>query len=210
MTSPVEMRISSAQIARALTSATCSMEGMTACHGQLTQAAVLIPLLPRSDSWEVLFTCRTDSVENHKGQVAFPGGAVEERDCTLEDTALREAWEEIGLSPESVRVLGRLPSLSTITGYCVFPVVGEIFQPVTFRLAPAEVRRVFQVPLAWLADRRNWEWRWYARSNGTADWVIFYQPYEGETIWGVTAMIVQSFLCAIGGVPPVPPPNFRP
>lgn len=205
MTSPVKMSLSPEQIARALASA-CPLQGMPACQGKLTQAAVLIPLIRRAESWEVLFTRRTDSVENHKGQVAFPGGAVEEQDHTPEETALREAWEEIGLPPESVQVLGRLPRLSTITGYCVTPVVGEIVQPVTFHPAPAEVSRVFQVPLVWLADHRNWEWRWYTRLNGTADWVIFYQPYEGETIWGVTAMILHSFLCAIGWMNPAPPP----
>ena len=197
MTTPPETLLTRERIQSALT-ALPAREENNACRETFTQAAVLVPLVNRHGAWDLLFTRRTDTVENHKGQVAFPGGAVEPHDRTLEDAALREAWEEIGLPPACVRLLGRLPLLSTITGYCVTPVVGEIVGPVVYQPAPAEVSRVFQVPLDWLADPRNWEKRWYTRPNGFADWVIFYQPYHGEVIWGVTASIVHSFLAALG------------
>lgn len=209
MTTPPETLLTRERIQSAL-AALPAREENNACRGAFTQAAVLVPLVNHHGAWEMLFTRRTDTVENHKGQVAFPGGAVEPQDRTLEDAALREAWEEIGLPPASVRLLGRLPLLSTITGYCVTPVVGEIVQRVVYQPAPAEVSRVFQVPLDWLADPQNWEWRWFTRPNGLASWVIFYQPYDGEVIWGVTASIVHSFLAALGWLEASHPPDQNP
>jgi hypothetical protein len=78
-------------------------------------AAVLIPLVWHRDEWHLLFTRRTDKVESHKGQVSFPGGACDDGETTPEETALREVEEEIGISPNDVRVLGRLANLITIT-----------------------------------------------------------------------------------------------
>ena len=78
---------------------------------RLKCAAVLIPLVWYDDEWHLLFTRRTDTVESHKGQVSFPGGACDEGETTPEQTALREADEEIGIHPGNVRVLGRLSNL---------------------------------------------------------------------------------------------------
>src|SRR5262245_25616013 len=77
-------------------------------------AAVLIPLVWHDEEWHLLFTRRTDTVESHKGQVSFPGGACDEGETTPEETALREAAEEIGLDPNEVKVLGKLGNLITI------------------------------------------------------------------------------------------------
>src|SRR5512137_1302809 len=113
-------------------------------------AAVLIPLVRWMDEWQLVFTRRTETVEQHKGQVSFPGGGCDALESTPEATALREAWEEIGLQPGDVRLLGRLTDLITITGYRVTPVVGVIPWPYQLRLEPAEVGRVFTIPLLWL------------------------------------------------------------
>ena len=77
-------------------------------------AAVLLPLIWHENDWNLLFTRRTDRVESHKGQVSFPGGACDDEDDRPEDTALREAHEELGIQPKDVKVLGRLTNLLTI------------------------------------------------------------------------------------------------
>ncbi len=157
-------------------------------------AAVLIPLMRCGGEWHVLFTRRTDRVESHKGQVSFPGGACDEGETTPEQTALREAEEEIGLQPSHVRVLGRLHPMITISHFRVTPVVGEIPFPYAFKISGFEVARVFTVPLLWLADRRNfWE---FARSPNLS--VVVYQPYDGEIVWGATGRMTVNFLRAIG------------
>ena len=89
-------------------------------------AAVLIPLTFYKEEWHMLFTRRTDRVESHKGQVAFPGGACDDGETTPEQTALREAEEEIGINPADVKVIGRLSRMITISNFRVSPVVGVV------------------------------------------------------------------------------------
>ncbi len=165
----------------------------------LTCAAVLLPLVWKDNGWHLLFTRRTDSVYHHKGQVSFPGGACDEGESTPEETALREAEEEIGLRPDRVRVLGRLNAVLTITHYRVTPVVGVMPWPYPLRPAPREVGRVFTIPLAWLSVRANWEER-NATPKGQprAFPVIIYHPYDGEILWGATARMTHNFLEVIG------------
>ncbi len=162
---------------------------------RLKCAAVLIPLVQEADDWHLLYTRRTQQVENHKGQVSFPGGACDEGETTPEETALREAEEEIGIDPATVRVLGRLSSLITITTYRVTPVVGVLRWPAVFRLNENEVERIFTVPLGWLADGGNrWEFNFPGRNRG----VIVYHPFDGELVWGATARMTVDFLRVIG------------
>jgi 8-oxo-dGTP pyrophosphatase MutT (NUDIX family) len=154
-------------------------------------AAVLVPLLRQDGEWHLLFTRRTDSVESHKGQVSFPGGACDDGETAPEQTALREAEEEIGLDPRSVRLLGRLHSMLTITSYRVTPIVGVIPWPTVFKPAQAEVARVFTIPLTWLAERSNrWEFNMLGRDHS----VIVYHPFDGEILWGATARMTVDLL----------------
>src|SRR5687767_5602622 len=158
---------------------------------RLKCAAVLVPLVWQDDEWHLLFTRRTDRVESHKGQVSFPGGACDEGETTPEQTALREAEEEIGIHPEHVRVLGRLSNLITITYFRVTPVVGVVKWPAVFRVGEHEVARVFTIPLTWLADPTN---RWQFEIPGKNRSLIAYHPYDGELLWGATARITVDFL----------------
>ena len=158
---------------------------------RLKCAAVLVPLLWQDDEWHLLFTRRTDHVESHKGQVSFPGGACDEGESTPEETALREANEEVGIQPEGVRVLGRLANMITITSFRVTPVVGVIPWPTVFRVGEHEVARVFTIPLLWLADKRNrWEFNMFGRNRT----LIAYHPYDGELLWGATARMTVDLL----------------
>ena len=159
-------------------------------------AAVLVPLVWQDAEWHLLITRRTDRVESHKGQVSFPGGACDEGETIPEQTALREAEEEIGLDPHNVRVLGKLANLITISHFRVTPVVGVIIKwPTVFRVGEHEVARVFTMPLAWLANESN---RWQFDIPGRKRSVIAYHPYDGELLWGATARMTVDFLKVLG------------
>ena len=162
---------------------------------RLKCAAVLIPLVWHDNEWHILYTRRTDKVESHKGQVSFPGGACDEGETTPEETALREADEEIGLNPNDVRVLGSLVNMITITYFRVTPVVGAIKWPTVFRVGEHEVARVFTIPLAWLANPVN---RWQFDMPGRNRSLIAYHPYDGELLWGATARMTVDFLKVLG------------
>ena len=158
---------------------------------RLKCAAVLIPLLRQDDEWHLLFTRRTDKVESHKGQVSFPGGACDEGETTPEETALREANEEVGIDPQKVRVLGKIMNMITITSFRVTPVVGIIEWPTVLHLGKDEVERVFTIPLNWLAEKNN---RWEFSMSGRNRSLIVYHPYDGELLWGATARMTVDFL----------------
>ena len=158
---------------------------------RLKCAAVLVPLLWHEKQWHLLFTRRADRVESHKGQVAFPGGACEDEETTPEQTALREAHEEVGIKPEDVRVLGRLANLITVSNFRVTPVVGVIPWPYAFRAESAEVARVFTMPLDWLAQSTN-RWQFTVPPGNRS--VIVYHPFDGEMLWGATARMTVEFL----------------
>ena len=156
---------------------------------KLRDAAVLIPLHTSEDGLNVMLTKRSSALKHHPGQIAFPGG---KRDGTesLEDAALREAQEEVGLPKNSVRVLGSLPSHETVTGFQVRPFVGfieEEFEPIA---EAGEVSEVFEVPLDFLIDPKNFQvqsrrWRGQQRFYYTV-------PYGPYYIWGATARMLRS------------------
>jgi 8-oxo-dGTP pyrophosphatase MutT (NUDIX family) len=179
------------EIVEALTAAPA---GPTQPLDGLVRASVLIPFYQDDEGWQLLFTRRTEHLLNHKGQVAFPGGAADRIDQSPEDTALRETNEEIGISSQFVRILGRIEAIPTNTNFLVTPVVGVIAWPTPIKIHEVEVSRVFSVPLSWLADPLNREIRLYERKNGVYENVVFFHPYDGETIWGVTGKIMVNLL----------------
>jgi 8-oxo-dGTP pyrophosphatase MutT (NUDIX family) len=163
--------------------------------GPMRRAAVLIPLAWVDDEWNLLFTRRTDIVDHHKGQVSFPGGRTDPQDDSPAATALRETYEEIGVRPTEVRLLGILGEYLTVTNYLVTPVVGIIPWPYCFTIHTLEVGRVFTIPLSWLSDAAHRQ-EMFRQESGHG--VIAYLPYDGELLWGVTARITVSFLNALG------------
>lgn len=163
------------------------------------KAAVLIPLFREEGNWNVLFTRRNEALPEHGGQVAFPGGRSDAEDRTPEETALREAYEELKILPQDVVILGQLPPLRTISNYCVTPVVGMIPWPYAFTLAADEVSRVFSIPLSWLADRDNIELRLRQLTDQQkALNVVYFRPFQGELLWGVSAEITLTLLTVLG------------
>lgn len=157
----------------------------------VTPASVLVPIVAHPAGLSMLFTQRTIHLKAHSGQVAFPGGRAEPGDASPEFTALRESQEEIGLAPERVEILARLPDYLTRTGYRVTPVVGLIVPPLGLAPDPREVQDVFEVPLAFLLDPRNHR-RESRELNGRT--VGYYVVQFGErVIWGATAGMLVSF-----------------
>ena len=156
----------------------------------LKPAAVLVPLVDREDGMTVLLTKRTEHLNDHAGQVSFPGGRAEPEDADAIATALREAEEEIGLSRAFVEILGRLDTYITGTGYSVTPVVGIVRPGFTLTIDPYEVAEAFEVPLAFLLDAKNHE-RHSREYRGTVRhfWAM---PYNDYFIWGATAGMLRN------------------
>lgn len=159
-------------------------------------AAVLIPLLRQDGAWHILFIRRSaNSNDPHSGQVAFPGGAADHDDFDVEATALRETGEELGLDPSDVRTLGRLMDFITVTGYRVTPIVGVIPWPYPLRLETKEVSRAFTIPLDWLANPKNHEERLRNLPHPFKPIsVIYFKPYDGETLWGASARFTLELI----------------
>jgi len=166
----------------------------TKAEWEARPAAVLVPLYVDRGEWHVLLTQRTDLVEHHKGQVAFPGGRVDADDGDRVQTALREAEEEIGLKREEVVVLGQLDELLTVTQYRITPVVGVIPWPYRFVLSAVELSEAFGVPLRWLADPAHLETQYREPLVPGPPIPVFYFYYEGRTIWGATARMLLNLL----------------
>jgi 8-oxo-dGTP pyrophosphatase MutT (NUDIX family) len=171
---------------------------VTRAEWEARPAAVLVPLYREGGEWHLLLTLRTDTVESHKGQVAFPGGRVDADDATRVDTALRETEEEIGLPRDCVAVIGQLDELLTVTQYRITPIVGLIAWPWEFRLSTAELAAVFGVPLPWLADPANLHTQFREPLVPGPKVPVYYFYYGEYTIWGATARIIRNLLEVAG------------
>lgn len=167
-------------------------EGYPSPDRSQTPAAVLVPLVVRETGVTVLLTQRTAHLNDHAGQVSFPGGRCEDGDADASFTALREAQEEVGLEPSQVEVVGCLPDYFTGTGFRVTPVVGLVQPPLNLKLDDFEVAEVFEVPLSYLTERSNWRRDTYERGGQrrqfwATDWQAFY-------IWGATAGMLVNLM----------------
>lgn len=157
---------------------------------QLTEAAVLFPIVDRQPEPTVLLTQRTAHLKDHPGQISFPGGRCEESDASPADTALREAAEEIGLAARHIKLIGYLPEYCTGTGFRITPVVGLVTPP--FDLSPDafEVAEVFEVPFSFLLEAANHK-RHSIHYRGQ---LRHYHaiPYQNHYIWGATAGMIMT------------------
>jgi 8-oxo-dGTP pyrophosphatase MutT (NUDIX family) len=159
---------------------------------RITHAAVLVPLVAGATEINLLFTQRTEHLDDHASQISFPGGRVEPEDASREETALRETEEEIGLARSTVTVLGRLPLYELPSGFRITPIVGWIEPPLELKLDPFEVASVFYVPLAHFLEPANFQRREYRFRGRHRHYLAI--PYEGRYIWGATAGMLYD-LC---------------
>ncbi len=156
----------------------------------LRPAAVLLGLWEKPSGTHLILTKRASHLQHHPGQIAFPGGKVDVGDADAEATALREASEEIGLSPAKVRTLGRMPSHETVTGFSITPVLGHIRDDFSPRPEAGEVDEVFSVPLIHVLNPANYS---VERRLWRGEWRHFYAvPYGPYYIWGATARILRG------------------
>ena len=153
-------------------------------------AAVLVPLVPREGSLNLLLTLRTDHLARHAGQVAFPGGRIDEGDEGPVGAALRETEEETGIAPQFVEPLGFLDTYLTSTTYRVVPVVAIVRPGFTVTPHVGEVADVFEVPLAFLMNPAHHET--HSREFLGRQRFYYAMPYDGRYIWGATAGMIRN------------------
>jgi 8-oxo-dGTP pyrophosphatase MutT (NUDIX family) len=153
-------------------------------------------LIDRPDGLTVLLTLRTLHLHDHAGQVSFPGGRREPGDADAVAAALRETSEEVGLKPERVRLVGRLDTYVTRTGYEVTPVVGLIEPPLDLSIDPEEVAEAFEVPLDFLLDPANR--RRDSRIYQGMERYFWAMPFGKYYIWGATAGMLVNLSEILG------------
>jgi len=159
-------------------------------------AAVLIPIFLKENEYHLLFTKRSTTVETHKGQISFPGGVKDKKDNSFEETALRESYEELGIIKKDIDVLGALDDVITVTGYCIFPLIGIIPYPYDFKINKTEVDEIIEVPVNVLLDKKNYrEDKNYIYKGIPCHYCCF--RYGKHDIWGTTAGIVKNFLSLV-------------
>lgn len=154
------------------------------------RAAVLVVLRDEGDLGPAaLFTRRPDTLKAHAGQIAFPGGSIDEGEGVV-DAALREAEEEVGLPRDAVETLGLLHDVDTSTGFVLTPVVARQTRDVELRLCAAEVTRAFTAPLHALAARLELK----EMQHGGRTWQVPHFAWDGETIWGATGRVLVDLM----------------
>jgi 8-oxo-dGTP pyrophosphatase MutT (NUDIX family) len=195
------MRPMTDDLAETLSAALRTHRPRAAPPGAGRAAAVLLPVIGGPEP-SLIFTVRTDTLPSHKGQISFPGGAIDPTDASPEAAALREAREELAM--REVRVLGRLDAIETfVSGYVITPVVGWLAAAPQLEPNPAEVASVFSVPLRELNEelRADAGFTFQGSSYPTEAWI-----WGTHVIWGVTARILRLFLerLADAGLGPAP------
>lgn len=163
----------------------------------LTPAAVLVPLVDRPGGLTVLLTQRTAHLNDHAGQISFPGGRVEPEDPSHLAAALRETEEEVGLPADRIEIIGTLDHYIVRSGYRVTPVVGFVNPPFEVRADPFEVAEVFEVPLSFVLDTDNHVME--SRTDKGVERTFYVLPYEDRYIWGATAGMLVNLTDVLAG-----------
>ncbi len=157
------------------------------------KAGILIPIFETDGLANMILTRRSSSLRTHAGEVAFPGGKVEEGE-TAEQAAIREAYEEIGLDPESISIEGRLVSSTTMSSFMsLVAVVATLPKPVSYRLNSSEVEEVFSFPISYLFQEGVYSVElWPLSDRGQFEMHFF--DFGDDLVWGATARIIFEFM----------------
>ena len=161
---------------------------------ELIKAAVMLPVTIQDNELVILFTKRTNSVNNHQNQISFPGGSIEKKDLNPQAAALRETEEEIGVKKTDIEILGELKARNTTTGFFIYPFVGFIHSLKDININKIEVERIIYIPLKWLLTPENSYTETYYGQNKRGQAITSFSDYDGEKVWGVTASLVEEFL----------------
>lgn len=155
------------------------------------ESAVLVLIYDRGGAPHLVLTKRTDTLEHHPGQVSLPGGRPDPEDVDLAATALRETHEELGVAPESVRVIGRLQDVPTMaSGFVISPFVGVSGRPLHPVPSEHEIARVLEIPILTLLEAD-------AALPTSPDILTLRYPLDGEDVWGATARILRGFAAVV-------------
>ncbi|MDO5666300.1 MAG: CoA pyrophosphatase [Alcaligenaceae bacterium] len=154
------------------------------------EAGVLIPIVNHDDQTQIVLTKRSSKIRSHRGQISFPGGRFDESDKDLEDAALRETEEEIGVERSKISVLGEMPVFYTGTGFAMSSYLGWITEVSRFVIDTREVEEVFLVPLSYLTNPNNY--RLYTASRDGVPFNYYGINWAHHFIWGATASILRN------------------
>lgn len=165
----------------------------------LRPAAALLLIYEHNDAWHVPLTVRGSGLRHHTGQVSLPGGRLDHAGESVEEAALREAYEEVGVRPADVDVLGRLTPISVVvSGHLLQPVIGMAAQRPAFVVAQPEVERLIEMPLNRLLEKDAVAWEERMRMLPPGGMMnVPYFAVEGARVWGATAMVLAEFTALI-------------
>ena len=179
-------------------------------------AAVLMPIFETGGEARIILTTRPETMPSHQGEIAFPGGKLEPNtDADLQAAALREAYEEIGIEPQAVEIVGELDHLVTVSArFALAPFVGLLAEPPMLVPHPREVAAVFDVTIDELLSPDVFrEERWDVPADMLVgvgpDRAIHFFELPGETVWGATARILTGFLSHLVGGPSTTPDEVQ-
>ena len=188
----------------------------------LRNSAVLIPILPvqptssNSSSYQLLMTGRSPKLKHHTGEMSFPGGKFDPNvDDSLKDTALRETYEEIGVSPENINIIGNLDDLPTLTGWTIRVFVGilDIPQDFKFSINKEEVAALVKIPIEYITQSNLFYKIPFPRDHNFSMLCFDYKDPElnqNFKIWGASAHMLQEFLKKLYGIEVISPEYERP
>ncbi|MDN5843607.1 MAG: CoA pyrophosphatase [Alcaligenaceae bacterium] len=181
---------------------TKSFEPGTTLPKDVRRAAVLVPLVQRESGLHVIFTRRADHLHDHAGQISFPGGQIEPGDENPVATAMRETYEEIGVEPRYVSVIGTQPSFLTSTRFVMTPIIGELLPGFVIRSDDDEVAEVFEVPLNVLMDPQLHCLHLVTLPDGSTR-RYFSITWQSYFIWGATAVLLRNFYHYLAAAQPL-------
>ncbi|WP_399630168.1 NUDIX hydrolase [Sporosarcina sp. SG10008] len=177
------------------------------------RSAVLIPLVQVDEEWHILFEVRSFTMRKQPGDISFPGGRIDSTDPSPMAAALRETYEELGVDPKTVTIVGTLSPYIASSSFVIYPFVGTIdYNQIIHSYNKEEVEEVFTIPVKWLLNYKPYmhvvsvepvpslnfpyekimngtQYQWRARSM--EEWFF---DYENYTIWGLTARILKHFI----------------
>jgi 8-oxo-dGTP pyrophosphatase MutT (NUDIX family) len=162
-------------------------------------AGVLVLMFTKNGSIHVILNKRSDTVEHHKGEISFPGGAWEPADKDLSHTATRETNEEMGIRYEDMRLIGELDTVNTSSMFCIYPFVATLNYPYKSRVSEAEVADVLEVPIQSLVGPLNRRSEMHIRQNKSYQFYSYI--YNEHIIHGATARILSQLLAIIAKKP---------